>query len=1107
MATRRERVILDLEDNYTQGVARAAVATSLLNKELHNLDDTSVKAGRGLDRSVASTDRVSKSSRRAASDVDSLGSSSRQTAREIDKLSGRLRLFTDAALIIGPALAPLGAGAVGGLVALSAQLGATAGALGVTVLATKGLGDGLKALDTYQLEPTAENFVKLQQEMKKVGPAGEEFIRFLDSIEPNLKSLQTAAREGLLPGAEEGIKSLLERLPELRKIIRTISEETGSLFAGAGKGLAGPGFDAFFEYLRTDGVKILDDTGKAVGNLAETVANLFAAFGGTSMNFSSGLLDFTRGLSEASANLDTNAGFQKFLTYIETEGPHAMETLGSIANAVLQIVEATAPLGGPVLTAVGKFADAIAKIADSDIGTPIFAGLAALALLNRSMAITASLQSATFGGPAVARMKGYVVGLGEVTTAQQRAQMSATELDAANATASKGFGKFALPIGGLVASMTGVGDATGYANTAMLAVAGPWGAAAGFALDLWHATDPLKDSIAGLNAAMAAGDLNALTAQLATARAELKGIQDDQQNKSNTEAFLGGFAGLTDLESGLGFLTGKTGDLKDKVAEAADEAKRLEAAHAAEAAGIPSLTAPLAGLRVGMEKAAEAAAKQDAAIAGAIQSMHDMREEALRAVNAELNYQASIDDATAAVKENGKTHDKTTEAGRANLQALYNLAGAWNGQSEVIKGNSKLLQAARDNFIKVAGTMGIAAGDARKLSRELFDIPEARQTKISTPGMDEATSKAKTLKQILDQLKSKDINIALHYQTLGNKPKAPIPGVPSADGGTVPKTGKGYADRHLYMLADGEEVISNRHGQADRHRSLLKAINAGRKMADGGTAGPNAMWDPGGSGHGGIGPNSQLYGLGSAWLSMSELADRISHLTLKQLKTLGDDIDSVSKKNLPALAKALDAAATAAQKQYDHAKQMYDDAVARRDSISSSIQQGLMGGDIWSASSGSGWAAGSHGANDPASALAALNERKARAQRLVAAINTLKQKGVTGPALLEIIGSGDVERAEAMASLDVGSLSSFSTALNDTNNALAAAGLAGGNAIEGDNIREWRRQSASELKELREIKQAIHQVNEDNKKAQKDNAKDVKDGINGAASHGPRRGR
>jgi hypothetical protein len=38
----------------------------------------------------------------------------------------------------------------------------------------------------------------------------------------------------------------------------------------------------------------------------------------------------------------------------------------------------------------------------------------------------------------------------------------------------------------------------------------------------------------------------------------------------------------------------------------------------------------------------------------------------------------------------------------------------------------------------------------------------------------------------------------------------------------------------LTMLAPGEEVISNRYGQADRHRPLLRKINAGG-MADGGT--------------------------------------------------------------------------------------------------------------------------------------------------------------------------------------------------------------------------------------------------------------------------------
>lgn len=55
----------------------------------------------------------------------------------------------------------------------------------------------------------------------------------------------------------------------------------------------------------------------------------------------------------------------------------------------------------------------------------------------------------------------------------------------------------------------------------------------------------------------------------------------------------------------------------------------------------------------------------------------------------------------------------------------------------------------------------------------------------------------------------------------------PWGGNTSADGGTVPKSGLPYADRWPYLLADGEEVITNRRGQADFFRRELRAINSG----------------------------------------------------------------------------------------------------------------------------------------------------------------------------------------------------------------------------------------------------------------------------------------
>jgi hypothetical protein len=126
--------------------------------------------------------------------------------------------------------------------------------------------------------------------------------------------------------------------------------------------------------------------------------------------------------------------------------------------------------------------------------------------------------------------------------------------------------------------------------------------------------------------------------------------------------------------------------------------------------------------------------------------------------------------------------------------------------------------------------------DVRKLARQYDLTPKEIRTLIQLLGANQAISAAQALQQKIAALHSKDITIRvneIHATSFGPHAKA-IAG--NADGGTVPKTGLPYADRHLYMLADGEEVISNRHGQADRWRPFLKAINAGH-LANGGTAG------------------------------------------------------------------------------------------------------------------------------------------------------------------------------------------------------------------------------------------------------------------------------
>jgi hypothetical protein len=127
--------------------------------------------------------------------------------------------------------------------------------------------------------------------------------------------------------------------------------------------------------------------------------------------------------------------------------------------------------------------------------------------------------------------------------------------------------------------------------------------------------------------------------------------------------------------------------------------------------------------------------------------------------------------------------------------------------------------------------------DVANLQRQYHLTPAQVRTLFKATGVDNVRQAAAAAKAALASI-PKTVFVDIRGRNHVSYGGGPVNGlhVPQADGGTVPKTGLGYADRHPYLLADGEEIVSNSHGQADRHRGLLKAINANR-LAGGGTTG------------------------------------------------------------------------------------------------------------------------------------------------------------------------------------------------------------------------------------------------------------------------------
>lgn len=383
MAVRRESVLLELDDQFSSPMARAAAAAALLNTQLDNLNRNTTQST-GSNRGVFGS---------MVTQLNQVPPATRRADNSINTLTGRLSILANVAATIGPALVPIGAVALPAIVGLTAQVGAAALGVGTLVAAFQGVGDTLTALNDAALEPTADNLTAARRAMHELSPAAGDFVLQLQELRPVLADLRDAAAEGFFPGASEGLDSLMQRLPEFEQIFSRVAQTSGTLAEDMGAALASGQFDEFFEMLRTDAPRSLDSFARAAGNIAAGLADIFVAFGPLTAEVDGFLLTASRGFREFADGLSETDGFRDFVAYVRTNGPRVAEAAMAIGDALVQIVQAAAPLGGPALMAIEAFATAIAAIAGSDFGTPILTAVAALSAFNMAMGAFTALSA------------------------------------------------------------------------------------------------------------------------------------------------------------------------------------------------------------------------------------------------------------------------------------------------------------------------------------------------------------------------------------------------------------------------------------------------------------------------------------------------------------------------------------------------------------------------------------------------------------------------------------------------------------------------------------------------------------------------------------------
>lgn len=156
-----------------------------------------------------------------------------------------------------------------------------------------------------------------------------------------------------------------------------------------------------------------------------------------------------------------------------------------------------------------------------------------------------------------------------------------------------------------------------------------------------------------------------------------------------------------------------------------------------------------------LDSTADSAKKAEEALDGYIKALFLMPNLMLGVRDAQRGVQAAIDDATASIKENGRTLQIGTEKGRANQAALDAIATSANklGESYLRSNASQAVMtrdasAARKSFIDLAVGMGMSRTAATKLAVDLIKIPKKVDTKVTNTA-DAAKQKANDYNQML----------------------------------------------------------------------------------------------------------------------------------------------------------------------------------------------------------------------------------------------------------------------------------------------------------------------------------------------------------------------
>lgn len=829
---------LQLLDNAAQDASRSlrtlrgrAAAASLA---MGDLRDSTTRASRALNtlnaRTMTADGRLGAMSgrtRRLRGDLDDLDGSLRRVGGSMGALrpslgslgaggsggGGGLDNLMQAALLLAPALIPVGAG----LTAVAAK--AVAAGAGIAAFAVAAAGQVKDLAEAAQAETkyaealaehgagskeAAEAAAAQQRAIAKLPPATQEAAAALSVLREEYRGWSDALAADTMPVVTKSLGLFQALLPRLTPTVRGVSAELEHMLDVAAGGMQTPGFESFMNKL----------AGWSSGAIADATL---------------GLVKFSQALDSGKVNSD----LEEFMDYVRANGPLVGETLGNLARALTHLVVGASDVGVSILTAANALAKMVNAVPPEVIGTflQLYAGMKLLKLGMAGVAATASsavvanitafVRAAQFGGVGSA-----IAGVTQRMTLLQKVGGSLGVLGVA-----------AFAINELAEASRGAPPDLDKLNTSLktLATTGKF-------------TGELKATF---------GDMDGFVMKLGKLRTESSALEKAKPFVAFSG--LGAFADtaitkLDDLVRGSKSLGATKDDFKavdqqlaamatnGYASQAAEHFRNFKAAALASGmslkdfnAAFPEYNAAAAGLKAEAELAAagmgvfgqqalNTKAKLDAQKAsadGLRASLIALNDTNRSAYDAQIAFEAGIDALTASFKEHGATLDEDTAAGQANGMAM----------SQAAKGHDEMLATS----LAAGESLESMTGKSAKLRTEMMELATKAfggSTKAATEYVNRLLGTPESVKTAIKLERQEAISGLQAVQ-------AAIKATPGAKSVTVSTLNAaaikaleevGYKTR---TLKDGRTEVTTKNGQAI---DALGAVSRALAALDGKTA-------------------------------------------------------------------------------------------------------------------------------------------------------------------------------------------------------------------------------------------------------------------------------